>query len=54
MAKTPLSLSGDPSIKGVPVDFTLKINDISISAGAGFIVPICGEVIFKIAYCGYV
>ncbi|KAI4468920.1 c-1-tetrahydrofolate synthase cytoplasmic-related [Holotrichia oblita] len=44
MAKTPLSLSGDPSVKGVPIDFTLKINDISISAGAGFIVPICGEI----------
>lgn len=47
MAKTALSLSGDPSIKGAPTDFTLKISDISISAGAGFIVPICGEVTLK-------
>nr|XP_022911778.1 C-1-tetrahydrofolate synthase, cytoplasmic [Onthophagus taurus] len=44
MAKTPLSLTGDPTIKGAPTDFTLKINDISISVGAGFIIPICGEI----------
>ncbi|KAF5270869.1 hypothetical protein FQA39_LY08314 [Lamprigera yunnana] len=44
MAKTSLSLTGDPNIKGAPKGFTLKINDISISAGAGFIVPICGEI----------
>lgn len=44
MAKTALSLTGDPNVKGAPKDFTLKINDVSISVGAGFIVPICGEV----------
>lgn len=44
MAKTSLSLTGDPSIKGAPKDFTLNINDVSISVGAGFVVPICGEV----------
>ena len=44
MAKTPLSLTGDPSIKGAPKGFTLKINDVTLSAGAGFIVPICGEI----------
>lgn len=44
MAKTALSLTGDPNIKGAPKDFTLNINDVSISVGAGFIVPICGEV----------
>lgn len=44
MAKTQLSLSGDPSIKGAPSDFVLKINDVSISVGAGFVIPIVGEV----------
>ncbi|KAK4884100.1 hypothetical protein RN001_000371 [Aquatica leii] len=44
MAKTPLSLTGDPSIKGAPKGFVIKINDITLSAGAGFIVPICGEI----------
>lgn len=44
MAKTPLSLSGDPSIKGAPKDFVLKINNISISVGAGFVIPIVGQV----------
>lgn len=44
MAKTALSLTGDPSLKGAPSDFIVKINDISLSVGAGFIVPICGEV----------
>jgi len=44
MAKTSLSLTGDADVKGAPKDFTLKINDITISTGAGFIIPICGEI----------
>jgi len=44
MAKTALSLSGDPALKGVPTDFTLNINDVSVSAGAGFLVPMVGEI----------
>lgn len=44
MAKTALSLSGNPNIKGVPTDFTLPIIDVYVSAGAGFIVIIAGEV----------
>lgn len=44
MAKTSLSLSGDPSLKGAPKGFTLNVNDIFLSAGAGFIVPLCGEI----------
>ncbi len=43
MAKTHLSLSHDPSLKGVPTDWTLPIRDIRISAGAGFLYPLCGE-----------
>lgn len=44
MAKTALSLSGDPNLKGVPTGFTLTINDIFVSAGAGFVVPMVGEI----------
>lgn len=44
MAKTSNSLTGDASIKGAPTGFTLVVNDIIISAGAGFIVPIIGDI----------
>ena len=43
MAKTHLSLSHDPSLKGVPQGFTLPIRDIRCSAGAGFLYALCGE-----------
>jgi len=43
MAKTHLSLSHDPSVKGVPAPFVLPIREIRLSAGAGFIYPLCGE-----------
>lgn len=48
MAKTSNSLTGDPSIKGAPTDFTLDIKDIFVSVGAGFVVPIVGEVSMSI------
>jgi formate--tetrahydrofolate ligase len=38
MAKTPMSFSGDPVLKGRPKDFILEINQIRVSRGAGFIV----------------
>ncbi|KAH0949272.1 hypothetical protein HN011_001197 [Eciton burchellii] len=44
MAKTSNSLTGDPSIKGAPIGFTLDITDIFVSVGAGFIVPMVGEI----------
>lgn len=44
MAKTSNSLTGDPNVKGAPTGFRLVINDISLSAGAGFIVPVMGEI----------
>jgi len=44
MAKTSNSLTGDPSIKGAPIGFTLDITDIFVSVGAEFIVPMVGEV----------
>ena len=43
MAKTHLSLSHDPNLKGRPKDFTLPIRDVSASIGAGFLYPLCGE-----------
>jgi formyltetrahydrofolate synthetase len=43
MAKTHLSLSHDPKMKGRPSGFTLPIRDIRASIGAGFLYPLCGE-----------
>ena len=42
MAKTHLSLSHDPTLKGVPKDFTLPVRDVRASVGAGFLYPLCG------------
>ncbi|HXF61131.1 MAG TPA: formate--tetrahydrofolate ligase [Caldilineaceae bacterium] len=43
MAKTHLSLTADPSVKGAPVGFTLPIREVRASVGAGFIYPLVGE-----------
>jgi formyltetrahydrofolate synthetase len=42
MAKTHLSLSHDPVLKGVPKDFIVPIRDIRASVGAGFLYPLVG------------
>ena len=44
MAKTQYSLSDDASLLGRPTDFTLNIREITVSAGAGFIVAITGQI----------
>ena len=44
MAKTPLSLSHDPKLKGRPEGFTLPISEVRIAAGAGFIYPLVGSI----------
>ncbi len=44
MAKTPLSLSHDPKLVGRPEGFELPIFDVRLSAGAGFVYPLCGEI----------
>lgn len=44
MAKTHLSLSTDPTAKGVPTGFTVTIRDIRASVGAGFLYPLCGAI----------
>jgi formate--tetrahydrofolate ligase len=43
MAKTHLSLSHDPSLKGRPAGFRVPIREVRLSAGAGFITPLLGE-----------
>ena len=43
MAKTHLSISHDPALKGVPTGFTLPVREVRASVGAGFIYPLCGE-----------
>ncbi len=44
MAKTPLSISPDSSIKGAPKDFNIDIREFKLCAGAGFIYALCGNV----------
>jgi formate--tetrahydrofolate ligase len=43
MAKTQYSISHDANLKGAPSGFTVPIREIRLSAGAGFITPLCGE-----------
>ncbi len=43
MAKTHLSLSHDPNLKGVPKGYRIPIRDIRASVGAGFLYPLVGE-----------
>jgi formate--tetrahydrofolate ligase len=43
MAKTQLSLTDDPAVYGRPKDFTITVRDVRISAGAGFLVALTGE-----------
>ena len=45
MAKTPLSISHLPSLKGRPSDYTFEISDVRASIGAGFIYPIAGSIL---------
>jgi formate--tetrahydrofolate ligase len=43
MAKTQYSISHDPTLKNRPTGFTVPIREVRLSAGAGFVTPICGE-----------
>ena len=45
MAKTQQSLSDNPALIGRPRDFTVNVREIQLAAGAGFIVPITGEIL---------
>jgi formate--tetrahydrofolate ligase len=44
MAKTQYSFSDDKALRAAPTGFRIAVRDIEISAGAGFVVPICGEI----------
>ena len=45
MAKTHLSLSHDPKLKGAPSGYTFHIREVRASVGAGFIYPLAGEMV---------
>ena len=44
MAKTQYSFSADPSLKGAPTDFAVPIREVRVSAGAEFLVVVCGDI----------
>jgi formate--tetrahydrofolate ligase len=45
VAKTALSLSDDPKLRGRPRNFRITVNELRLSAGAGFVVVICGNIV---------
>jgi formate--tetrahydrofolate ligase len=44
MAKTQYSFSSDPSLKGAPSGHVVPVREVRLSAGAGFLVVVCGEI----------
>ena len=44
MAKTQYSFSTDPNLRGAPTGHTVPVREVRLSAGAGFVVVICGEI----------
>jgi formate--tetrahydrofolate ligase len=44
MAKTQYSFSTDPSLRGAPTGHSVPIREVRLSAGAGFVVVVCGEI----------
>jgi formate--tetrahydrofolate ligase len=44
IAKTNLSISSDPTLKGAPTGWTLPVREVRASVGAGFIYPVCGDI----------
>jgi len=44
MAKTQYSFSTDPALRGAPTGFSVPVREVRLSAGAGFVVVICGEI----------
>ena len=44
MAKTQYSFTTDPNLRGAPVGFDIPVREVRLSAGAGFVVVICGEI----------
>ncbi|MGD8709639.1 MAG: formate--tetrahydrofolate ligase, partial [Ectothiorhodospiraceae bacterium] len=44
IAKTHLSLSSDPSLRGAPTGWTMPVREVRLSAGAGFVYALCGDI----------
>ncbi len=44
MAKTQYSFSTDPNLRGAPTGHVVPVREVRLSAGAGFVVVICGEI----------
>jgi formate--tetrahydrofolate ligase len=44
MAKTQYSFSTDPDLRGAPTGHSVPVREVRLSAGAGFIVAICGSI----------
>lgn len=44
IAKTQYSFSTDPALKGAPTGFKIRVREVRASIGAGFIIPICGDI----------
>ncbi len=44
MAKTQYSFTTDPNLRGAPTGFSVPVREVRLSAGAGFVVAICGEI----------
>ncbi|MQM39059.1 Formate--tetrahydrofolate ligase [wastewater metagenome] len=44
VAKTHLSLSADASLRGAPTGWTLPVREVRLSAGAGFVYALCGDI----------
>ncbi|MCC7105926.1 MAG: formate--tetrahydrofolate ligase, partial [Chloroflexi bacterium] len=47
MAKTPLSLSDNPALKGRPTGFRVTVHEVRADTGAGFLIPIAGEIMTR-------
>ena len=45
IAKTQYSFSDDPSLLGAPENFTVRVKDVRVSAGAGFLVVLTGDIL---------
>jgi formate--tetrahydrofolate ligase len=45
MAKTQYSFSTDPALKGAPENFEILVREVRLSAGAGFVVALCGDIL---------
>ncbi len=45
ISKTPMSLSDDPAVIGRPEDFEITVRSVILAAGAGFIIPLLGDIV---------